>query len=73
MELSLITVAFDPQRRAFPRAPLAAVKGEILNVVEHWTTGRKVRRPSETSVKNCRYRWRCVSEGDRADRMALQV
>jgi|GEM_PF-2853596 len=38
MELSLITVAFDPQRRAFPRAPLAAVKGEILNVVEHFFT-----------------------------------
>lgn len=36
MELSLVTVAFDPERRAFPRAPLAAIKGEILNVVEHF-------------------------------------
>ena len=34
MKLSLVTVAFDPDARSFPRDPLAQVEGEVLSVVD---------------------------------------
>jgi len=36
MQLRLVTVALDPETGEFPTDPLAAVEGEILNVVEHF-------------------------------------
>lgn len=36
MDMSLITVAFDPHTRAFPESPLEKISGEILSVVEHF-------------------------------------
>jgi superfamily II DNA helicase RecQ len=36
MQLTLITVAFEPERGGFPREPLAEIDGEIVSVVEHF-------------------------------------
>ena len=36
MRLRLITVAFDPDRGAFPEDPLAGIDGEIVTAVEHF-------------------------------------
>lgn len=36
MDLTLVTVAFDPATGGFPPRPLAHVPGEIVSVVEHF-------------------------------------
>ena len=36
MDLTLVTVAFDPVSGGFPPRPLAQVSGEIVHVVEHF-------------------------------------
>ncbi|OED36240.1 hypothetical protein AB833_26745 [Chromatiales bacterium (ex Bugula neritina AB1)] len=36
MQISLVTLAFDPATGGFPQAPLKEIEGEIVNVVEHF-------------------------------------
>lgn len=36
MNLSLLTLAFDPETGGFPAQPLRGIEGEILSVVEHF-------------------------------------